>query len=247
MAQLNSIQQDKIYDILVDAGVSYESLQIDLIDHLCCMVEEKMDNGLDFSQSLTLSIQEFGLSSFAEVQETTLYLLTLKLNKMKKAIGVLGIISALAVIAGVLFKINHFPGAGILLAVGLILVSLIVFPFMAYFELAKGNSAIQKFATISGYTAATILSLATLFKIMMWPGSPIIAYTGLFLLVIVFLPSYTFKNYKIAENKMMAFSRSLLILAGVVVFWGLIPISKDKKIDQHKIHQEKIIENQIEE
>jgi hypothetical protein len=241
MAQLNSKQQDKIFDILVDAGVSYESLQIDLIDHLCCMVEEKMDNGLDFSESLTLSIKEFGLSSFAEVQETTIYLLTLKLNKMKKVIGVLGIISALAVIAGVLFKINHFPGAGILLAVGLILVSLIVFPFMGYFELAKGSSTIQKIATISGYLAATILSLATLFKIMMWPGSPLVFYTGLFLLVIIFLPSYTFKNYKIAENKMMAFSRSLLILAGVIVFWGLIPISKGQFDHNQEIQQEQTI------
>lgn len=241
MAQLNSIQQDKIYDILVDAGVSYESLQIDLIDHLCCMVEEKMDNGLDFSESLTLSIKEFGLSSFAEVQETTIYLLTLKLNKMKKAIGVLGIISALAVIAGVLFKINHFPGAGILLVVGLILVSLIVFPFMGYFELAKGNSTIQKVATISGYSAATILSLATLFKIMMWPGSPLVFYSGIFLLVIVFLPCYTFKNYKIAENKMMAFSRSLLILAGVAFFMGLVPKNQHQHNDPQQMQEEHII------
>ena len=94
MAQLSNTQEDIIYDLLVDNGVSYESLQIDLVDHICCMVEQKMDNGLDFSQSLTLSTQEFGLSNFAEIQEATLYLLTLKLNKMKKVIGIIGIISA---------------------------------------------------------------------------------------------------------------------------------------------------------
>lgn len=224
MAQLNSLQQDTIYDILIDQGVSFESLQIDLLDHICCMVEEKMDNGLDFGQSLTLSTQEFGLSNFGELQEATFHLLNLKLNKMKKVIGIIGILSALSVISGVLFKINHFPYASILLTSGLVLISLLVFPAMAYFESRNLNSFVQKLRPISGYLAAILLSIATLFKIMHWPGFFQLYYPGLILLVFVFLPLFTIKNYKTAENKIMAFSRSLLILAGVAVFWGLMPI-----------------------
>ena len=64
MASLSSNQVDKIYDLLVDHKITLESLQIDLLDHLCCMVEQKMDNGLDFGKSLTLSIQELVSKTF---------------------------------------------------------------------------------------------------------------------------------------------------------------------------------------
>ncbi len=241
MAQLSNLQQDTIYDLLIDQGVSYEALQIDLLDHICCMVEEKMDNGLDFGQSLTLSTQEFGLSNFGELQEATFHLLNLKLNKMKKVIGIIGIISALSVIGGVFFKINHFPFAGKLLATGLILISFLVFPAMAYFESKNLDTFLQKLRPISGYLAAILLSTATLFKIMHWPGFFQLYYPGLILLVFVFLPLFTIKNYKTAENKIMAFSRSLLILAGVAVFWGLMPSMmkpSQQKSSFQKQHQE---------
>ena len=224
MAQLTDAQANTIYDLLLDSGVSLDSLRVDLLDHLCCMVEQKMDNGLDFGQSLSLSIQEFGLSNLAEIQEATIHLLTLKLNKMKKAIGFVGIFSAMAVISGVIFKVNHWLGASVLLVIGLVCTSLIVFPCMAFLKAKKGKTTMQIIAVISGYLAAILLSIATLFKIMHWPGFFQLYYPGLFLLVFVFMPLYTVKSYRTAENKIMAFSRSLLILAGVAVAWGLMPM-----------------------
>ena len=218
---LSEKQVNQIFDILVEQGVSYEALQIDLLDHICCMVEEKMDNGKDFGQSLTLSIQEFGLGNLSEVQETTIHLLTIKLRKMKKVVGILGIVSAILVIAGVLFKVNHFPGAGMMLVIGLISACAMVIPFMAYFEMIKKKNILQVIGIASGYVSAILLTLATLFKIMHWPGFFQLYFPGLILLVFVFLPINTWKNYKMAENKIMAFAKSLLVLAAVVVFWGV--------------------------
>lgn len=226
MAQLKEIQVNKIYDFLVEHGISYEALHTDLLDHICCMVEEKMDNGKDFGESFTLSIQEFGLSNLTEIQEATIHLLTIKVKKMKKGIGILGITSAFSVICGVFFKTNHWPGANLLLIIGLCLACLVVFPFMAYFDTHNGKNAIQKAGVISGYLASILLSLATLIKIMKWPAFIYLYYPGLFLLVFVFLPIYTWKNYKTAENKIMAFSKSLLIFAGITVFCGLFPGGK---------------------
>lgn len=227
MASLSSNQVDKIYDLLVDHKITLESLQIDLLDHLCCMVEQKMDNGLDFGKSLTLSIQEFGLQNLSEIQEATLYLLTLKLQKMKKVTSIIGIISAIFVIVGVLFKINHFPGASILLVLGIGFISVIVFPLMAFSEMQKGNNLNQKISVTVGYFSAIILGLATLFKIMHWPGSLLLSYSGFSLLVFVFIPFFTIRNYKTSENKLFALSKSLLILAGIIVFWGLIPLNRN--------------------
>lgn len=224
MVQLDEKQVKIIHDLLVEYGITYEALHIDLLDHMCCMVEENMDNGLDFGQSLTLSISKFGDSNIYQIQENTIYLLTLKLNKMKKVVGISGIISALCVILGVFFKIQHWPGAGVLLVIGLVLTSLFVFPTMAYIDIKYGQSKTHKLHSISGYVSAILLSMATLFKIMHWPGFFELYYPGITLLLLVFLPLHTWRNYTIAENKIFAFAKSLLIFAGVLVFWGLVRI-----------------------
>ena len=135
MATLSEQQIDKIFDLIVDNGVSYESLQVDLLDHVCCMVEQKMDEGKSFGDSLKLALQEFGYKHFSEIQEATIYLLTLKQRKMKKTTGIIGIISSLLVIGGVFLKINHMPGAGITLVIGLVLIGIIVFPLMATLDI----------------------------------------------------------------------------------------------------------------
>lgn len=225
MATLNENQVDRIFDLLVDHKLTYEALQVDLLDHICCMVEQKMDNGLDFGQSLTLSTQEFGLQNIPQIQEATIYLLTQKLQKMKKIASLLGIISALLVMGGVFFKINHWIGASIMLVLGLSIIGIIVFPMMGFTDLLKGSNATVKTSVISGYLAGMLLSLATLFKIMHWPGFFLLYYTGLFTLVFVFIPSFTIKNYRTQENKLFAVAKSLLILAGISVFWGLLPLN----------------------
>jgi hypothetical protein len=220
MASLNQNQVNIVHDLLVSQGVSYKALQLDLLDHLCCMVEKKMDNGLEFEESLSLSTHEFGLSNFSEIQEATFHLLTSKLNKMKKVISVIAIVTALFVMMGIGFKIYHYQGAGVLLIMGFLIGALVVFPSMMYFDLKSSNSSVQKGAIVSGYLSGTLLSLATLFKFMHWPGFFSMYSAGLVALIFVFIPLYTFKNYKTTENKLFAVAKSMLIMAGVATIWA---------------------------
>jgi hypothetical protein len=219
MAQLEQKQVDSIYDLLLTHGVSYESLQLDLLDHICCMVEQKMDNGLEFEESLSLSTHEFGLSHLSEIQEATFHLLTLKLNKMKKVVGIVAILTAFCVMLGIYFKIGHYLGAGVLLFAGFSMAALFIFPSMMYFDLKNNSTNLQKAATVSGYIAGMLLSLAILFKFMHWPGFYLLYYGGLGILVFLFMPLYTFRNYKTQENKIFALAKSMLIIAGVMVVW----------------------------
>jgi hypothetical protein len=219
MAQLKQHQVDSIYDLLLSHGVSYESLQLDLLDHLCCMVEQKMDNGLEFDESLSLSTQEFGLSQLSEIQEATFHLLTLKLNKMKKVVGIIAMLTALCVMGGIIFKMNHMPGAGVLIFLGFSLAALVIFPAMMFFDLKNNSNALQKAATVCGYLAGILLSFATLFKFMSWPGFYLLYYGGLAILIFLFMPLYTFKSYKTNENKIFALAKSMLIMAGVITIW----------------------------
>lgn len=242
MATLNEKQVDEIFDLLVYHKLSHESLQIDLLDHICCMVEQKMESGLDYKESLSQSIQEFGLHNLQEIQEATVYLLTLKLQKMKTVASIAGIVSALLIMTGVLFKMYHFPGASILLVLGLSTVCLLVFPIMAYTELQNGEGLVSKLNAVVGYLAAILLSLATMFKIFHWPGFYVLYYTGLAMLVFVFIPLFTIRNFRTTGNKLFALAKSMLILAGIAVFWGLIPInttkaSATKANNEHRVEE----------
>ena len=180
-----------------------------------------MDNGLDFGKSLTLSIQEFGLQNLSEIQEATLYLLTLKLQKMKKVTIIIGIISAIFIVVGVLFKINNFPGASILLVLGIGFISLIVFPFMAFSEMQKGNNLNQKISVSVGYFSAIILGLATLFKIMHWPMANKIMISSVVLFDFLYVPIYFFSKYQNEKLK--------TVIATVVMFsFGIILLAMFK-------------------
>lgn len=240
MAELNQKQVDVIYDLVLDHGVSYHELQTDIVDHLCCMIEQKMDSGCDFKESLSLSTKEFGIQTLPEIQEATLYLLTLKLRKMKKATGILGIISSALIMSGVVFKINHFPGAGVLLTLGLALISVVVLPLFASIEMKKQSSQLQKITSFSGIISGALISIGTLFKIMHWPTANIIITTGIILMAIVFIPLFTIKSYKTAEFKLLAIAKSMMILSGIIIIWGIVPLSDEKSAIEkthHHYHQ----------
>ena len=172
-----------------------------------------------------------------------LYLITLKLRKMKKTTGIIGIISSVLVLTGVLFKINHLPGAGILLVSGLTFVSVLTLPLFAYLEMTKQNTNIQKTTSFSGIISGALISIGTLFKIMHWPGANILLTSGLILMVCIFIPLFTIKNYKTTEYKLLAVAKSLLILAGIAIIWGLIPTGGDHSVleKSHQKHHEKKI------
>lgn len=242
MAELTHKQVNLINDLIIDHGMHYDELKDDILDHICCMIEEKMDSGYDFGQSLTLSTKNFGLHNLEDIQETTLYLITLKLRKMKKLTGIVGIISSMLVLAGVLFKINHILGAGILLMAGLVIISVVVLPLFAYLEMAKQNTSLQKITSFTGIISGALVSVGTLFKIMHWPGASAILFTGILLIVGVFIPLFTIKNYKTTEFKLMAIAKSMLIVAGISIVWALVPIQEN----QSPIEKSHVVQQHVE-
>ena len=61
-----------------------------------------------------------------------------------------------------------------------------------------------------------ITTIGSLFKIMHWPGSLLLSYFGFSLLVFVFIPFYTIRNYKTSENKLFAISKSLFFSLSII-------------------------------
>jgi hypothetical protein len=241
MEWLNEYQINQVNDALAESGVTHKALQEDLLDHVCCIIEEKIDEGLSFHEGLEYALNEFGVNQLPIIQEATLYLINSKYNIMKKTIGITGLITSLMVILGVIFKILHYPGTGILLVLGILGISFIVFPLLAYLSLKTNTGSSTKAANMAGYVAGFLISIGTLFKIMHWPMAMIILWLGVLAMLVVFMPLYTLNSYKMAENKLLALSKSMLIVAAIAVLWGLSSIrnSNDITFRQQNIEQSK--------
>jgi hypothetical protein len=90
---------------------------------------------------------------------------------------------------GVLFKIQHWPGAGILIAVGeLLLAVLLAIIGFSTLKTSKGNRMVTNLA---GTVSALGLTLGLLFKIQHWPGAGVMLFFSLILFFAVFIPLYT--------------------------------------------------------
>ena len=69
--KLNDYQIKLIDRNITRSGVTIHSLRNDLLDHICCSIEDKMDAGLDFRQSYIESFMVFGNSGLRKIQKET--------------------------------------------------------------------------------------------------------------------------------------------------------------------------------
>jgi hypothetical protein len=112
---------------------------------------------------------------------------------MKKPINIIGFLLILILIAGVVFKRLHFPGASILLVTGIVFFILIYLPFYiswVYKAARDYNSTGNIFIAIMTISGIITFCLGSLFKIMHWPGAGILIWVGIGVIIsglIIFL------------------------------------------------------------
>src|SRR5437868_10804632 len=113
MYTLSNQQIDHILNDIKLRGVEMEDLQLNLLDHLCCIIESELDRGEDFESFYQKTIPKFFKKELKEIEDETHLLLTFKnYYAMKKTMIVSGTISVTAFILGSFFKLQHWPGAG---------------------------------------------------------------------------------------------------------------------------------------
>ncbi|MEX0983322.1 MAG: hypothetical protein WD577_08295 [Bacteroidales bacterium] len=127
---------ERIRSDLETRGLTYDRLQEDILDHVCCMVAERMEHGEDFNSSYHEVLNHIGGATLGNLQHQTILLLDKKFQRMKNFTYLFGLSSALLAILGTLFKKMHWPGAGILLTVGIGLVVLVFLPLYQTVERA---------------------------------------------------------------------------------------------------------------
>lgn len=148
---------------------------------------------------------------------------------MKQKIYILGVISAIILSTGVIFKVEHWPAAGILITAGILILVLFFFPAALINNYKTEGNRQNRLLYIVTYITCFVVFIGMLFKIMHWP------YAGIGLLIalpfpyVVFLPVFLIvtaknKNFNIYNTIFV-----LLLLALNSVFSALLSLNVSKE------------------
>jgi len=106
----NEIQKGRIINPL---------LKEDLLDHICCLVEEEMAGGASFKEAYAKAYQQTSPNGYSEIQlELRTLLYDLKLMIVNNFAFLSGYLFSAAVVTGLLLRFLNHPGAFLLIASG---------------------------------------------------------------------------------------------------------------------------------
>ena len=94
---------------------------------------------------------------------------------MKKTVVIFGIIGAIFIAIGVLFKMMHWPGAGVAILLGSTLLA--IYSLLYMYEKMQAATGIENAFIIFFGISGILLCMGFLFKVMHWPGAGAMIYT----------------------------------------------------------------------
>lgn len=101
---------------------------------------------------------------------------------MKKAEHISGIVATSLLIIGLLFVKMHWPGAGLMITVAILLFNFGYLPLQLIDRWRISETRLQRFYSIIRFIAIFIILSGFVFKLMHWPGASILFYLATFLL-----------------------------------------------------------------
>ncbi|WKN42138.1 hypothetical protein [Tunicatimonas pelagia] len=192
--QVEQIQQD-----IERSSLSVQMVKDDLLDHFCCKVESKLEQGDTFESAYQQAWKQICPNGLNEIQEETIYLLNAsKIIIMRKVMYSIGLIASICISIGWLFRILDWLGGDQLFVYGFLGFVLIFLPMLAI-DRYKANierAKPEKLKIILGFSSAIITGLAILFKLMHLQGASIMLILGVLLFSFGFLPFLFFGMYR---------------------------------------------------
>lgn len=223
MYNLTDRQIEFIRNDIRARGVAMVSLQHDLLDHVCCVVEHGLEPDGDFEAFYSRSIRGFFKDELREIEQETITLLTFKhYYFMKKLMLFTGAASTVALSAGLVFKFMHWPGAAILIFLGVLLLSFLFLPLLFVLKAREKQGAKDKIILGIGMFAAICISLSVLFKLFHWPFANMLGLIALGITVFVFLPFYFLSGIRNPDTKVNTIVSSVLILYSCALLLVLV-------------------------
>ena len=213
---------DQVSNDIQKEEIVFPHLLEELIDHICCDIENEMQSGLDFEEAYEKVRLKIGSRRLKEIQEETLYVVDTKYRHMKNTMKISAITGTVLLGFASLFKINHWPSAGIMMTLGAICLALIFLPSALGVLWKETKSGKRLFLFISAFFAGMFFILGILFKVQHWPGAGVMLSLSYLSGIIFFIPALFFSMLKDKERKIrrpayiLAFTGMTLHMLGLL-------------------------------
>lgn len=153
-----------------------------------------------------------------------------KNGRKKLFLHIIAIVGGVALMFGILFKIQHWPGASILLTSGWVILLLIFLPIWLIIHAINSSNKKETLIYTTGVIGVIIFELSTLFKVQHWPGASIMLIIGAILIASVFLPLYASHLFRKSDFVNGRFIYLVIGISFYILFGALVSISFEKKV-----------------
>jgi hypothetical protein len=222
MPELSYANIDRISNDIRKEEISFSHLLDELIDHVCCDVENEMQLGLGFDEAYRRVKQKMGPRRLREIQEETLYAVDTKYRYMKNLMKISGVAGTVLLGFAAMFKIQHWPGAGIMLTLGALILAFVFLPSALVVLWKETHSTKRILLFISAFLTGVCFIAGALFKIQHWPYAGAILTIGTFFGIILFIPSLLVNRMNDLETRskrpsyILGATGSILYVAGLL-------------------------------
>jgi hypothetical protein len=234
MYQFSEADIDFMLEDLEKRGIRTESLRLNLLDHICIIIEGSLKEGDDFHQHYAAVLKTFYKNELSELEIETHYLLYQNNLIMKKALIISGLCAATGFIAGSIGKIFLARITDFFLFGGFVSFVLIFLP-LVFVVLLKGlRSRNDLVMYVSGILSVVLYFVCMMCKCFGLPsfnqlppsshfetGWLILWLMGLAIGAFVFVPSYLIKGLSKSESKIPTIIVSILLVAFIGVQFRL--------------------------
>jgi hypothetical protein len=201
MPELSLQHIDQISRDISREEISFSHLLEDLIDHVCCDVENEMQNGLSFSEAYRNVRQKMGSRRLKEIQKETLYAVDTKYRYMKNTMKISGVAGTVMFGFAALFKIQHWPLAGVLMTLGALILAFIFLPSALSVLWKETHNRKRLFLVSSAFAAGMLFIFGTLFKVQHWPFAGALLTLAALFGILFFIPALVQNRSSDQQNK----------------------------------------------
>jgi hypothetical protein len=246
MVRVSDEQVDFILHEIEARGVTIEDLQWNLLDHMCCIIENEMSETENFDQFFQGLLPRFFNDNLREIQEETELLLTFKhFYAMKKTVNISGLFAAVLTLTGSVLKVFHLPGAAPCFVLGVALFSLIFLPLMIALKFRDEGTKIDKWVLSFGFVVGIITSLGFLFKLMHWPYANMLMLSGLVSFTFVYVPLYFFTRVRRAELRFNTTVNSVLMMGCGGLLFAMYNLGYSTRVEESSRQAYRLLNEEV--
>ena len=231
MHKFSEAELDFILGDIKANGIVLEDLQNNLLDHICCIIEEEKPDEVDFHVFYPTVISRFFKHELKEIQDETEKLLTFKnYYAMKRTLKISGFISIGLLLLASTLKTFHLPGAGFAYILGAVFFSLLFLPLMIVFNFKNNTSKSEKWVYSFGFILGIVACMGVLFKIMHWPYAYIMMRGSTTLFIFGFIPLFFMTGNHDPEQRFRKVMTAVLMTACAGMIYSLFNLGFSRSL-----------------